>query len=134
MNLKIRFANDSNKRFLEKNTKLSVNHINSKIINNEIIIAEVDGIPIGYLIVDYLWCRVPFISFIQVDKNFRSKGVGKSQLIFLEKYLINEGQTELFSSSEETAAKAQAWHRKMGFTDSGIVQNINKNDESELYF
>ncbi|OLS28252.1 MAG: hypothetical protein ThorAB25_19260, partial [Candidatus Thorarchaeota archaeon AB_25] len=65
--------------------------IRHKIVNDEIIIAELDGNPIGYLRIEYLWSNIPYIGVVFVLEDYRNEGVGQKILAFLEDYLRSRG-------------------------------------------
>lgn len=130
----IYFASSEDLHFIKGKSPLTDSLLNYKLNNNEIIIASQNDQKVGFLILDYLWEHIPFISFIKVLKAEQRKGIGKEILNFLESYLKNQGQLILFSSSMESAKEAQKWHRKMGFADSGLIHNINGNSIGEIFF
>ncbi|MBP3916539.1 MULTISPECIES: GNAT family N-acetyltransferase [unclassified Clostridium] len=135
MDLKIRFAEmydlDSCVELdLHKNTDI----IKNKITMNEVIVAEVNNEVIGCLKIEYIWTHLPFISYIVIRKDFRSSGIGKSMLSFLEKHLREDGQSTLLSSTMTDAVNPQKWHLKMGFIECGILCGINENGVGEIFF
>ncbi len=108
--------------------------IRHKIINDEIIIAELDGQPIGYLRIEYLWSNIPYIGVIFVIDDYRNEGIGGKILAFLEDYLRSRGHDVLYSSSQVNEPEAQAWHRSVGFLESGIISGINEGGIGEVFF
>ncbi|MFW9786094.1 MAG: GNAT family N-acetyltransferase [Candidatus Thorarchaeota archaeon] len=108
--------------------------IRHKIVNDEIIIAELDGQPIGYLRLEYLWSNIPYIGVIWVIESYRGEGIGQKILSFLEDYLRGRGHDALYSSSQANEPEPQAWHRSVGFVESGIICGINEGDIGEIIF
>lgn len=108
--------------------------IRHKIINDEIIIAELDGQPIGYLRLEYLWSNVPYIGMFFVMDEYRGEGIGRKILAFLEDYLRSRGHDVLFSSSQANEPEPQAWHRSVGFVEAGIISGINEGGIGEIFF
>jgi GNAT superfamily N-acetyltransferase len=108
--------------------------IRHKIVNDEIIIAELDGQPIGYLRLEYLWSNIPYIGNIFVVELYRKEGVGRKILAFLEDYLRSRGHDALYSSSQADEVEPQAWHRSVGFVESGIISGINESGIGEIFF
>lgn len=108
--------------------------IRHKIVNDEIIIAELDGQPIGYLRLEYLWSNIPYIGVIFVIELYRMEGIGRKILAYLEDHLRSRGHDALFSSSQANEAEPQAWHRSVGFVESGIISGINEGGIGEVFF
>jgi len=108
--------------------------IRHKIVNDEIIIAELDGQPIGYLRLEYLWSNIPYIGVVFVEDDYRKEGIGRKILAYLEDYLRSRGHDVLYSSSTANEAEPQAWHRSVGFEESGIITGINEGGIGEIFF
>ncbi|MHA3963798.1 MAG: GNAT family N-acetyltransferase [Candidatus Thorarchaeota archaeon SMTZ1-45] len=108
--------------------------IRHKIINDEIIIAELDGQPIGYLRLEYLWSNIPYIGMVFVNDDYRIEGIGRKILAFLEDYLRSRGHDVLYSSSQVNEPESQAWHRSVGFVEAGIISGINEGGIGEVFF
>ncbi len=106
----------------------------SKIECRELLLAEVQGRPEGYLRLEYLWGKVPFIGMIVVSHHLRGKGIGKAMLTYLEDHLRDEGYRTLLSSSQVNEAEPQAWHRARGFQECGIISGINEGSIGEVFF
>ena len=108
--------------------------IRNKIVQDEIVIAELDGQPIGYLRLEYLWSTIPYIGVIFVIELYRQEGVGHKILAFLEDYLTSRGHDQLLSSSQANEPEPQAWHRSVGFTECGMISCINEGGIGEVFF
>ena len=130
----IDFAKKQDEHFLINNSKLNSEGFNRKFEHHEILIAKINNQSVGYLVYDYLWHHIPFISFIWVDDKYRKIGIGGALLDYLEKFLITKGYNDLFSSSEENAKEAKAWHRHMDFKDCGSILEINNDNTGEIFF
>ncbi|CAM2078181.1 GNAT family N-acetyltransferase [Paraclostridium bifermentans] len=135
MNFKIRFANINDlESCVELDLHKNIDTIKNKISMNEVIVAEVNNEVIGCLKIEYIWTHLPFISYIVIRKEFRSSGVGKSMLTFLEQYLKENGQSTLLSSTMTDAVNPQKWHLKMGFIECGMLCGINDDGVGEIFF
>lgn len=132
--IKVVFATKKDEQFLLENAQLNGGFYNRKLKYNEILVAKVEDINIGFLIFDYLWSHIPFIAQIWIHVDFRKKGVGKSMLNYFEQCLSDNNYMMLFSSSMENAKEAQEWHRHMGFKDCGTIAEINDNNTGEVFF
>ena len=135
MNLEIRFADFNDlESCVELDLHKNIDTIKNKISMNEVIVAEVNNEVIGCLKIEYIWTHLPFISYIVIRKEFRSYGVGKSMLTFLEQYLKENGQSTLLSSTMTDAVNPQKWHLKMGFIECGMLCGINDDGVGEIFF
>lgn len=106
-----------------------------KIELDEIILAEVRGRRIGYLRLEYLWMKIPYIGLILVLPSFRRRGIGRAMLNFLQRYLRGTNHVVLLSSSQvNESIPSQAWHRKMGFEECGVLNGVNEKWVGELFF
>ncbi|MFW9807880.1 MAG: GNAT family N-acetyltransferase [Candidatus Thorarchaeota archaeon] len=108
--------------------------IRHKIVQNEIIVAELDGKPIGYIRIEFLWSTIPYIGVIFVVDEYRHEGIGRKILVFLEDYLKSIGHDQIYSSSQANEPEPQAWHRSVGFEECGIISGINEGGIGEVFF
>jgi N-acetylglutamate synthase-like GNAT family acetyltransferase len=135
MNLNIRFGTTDDYDYsISVDKYISKKLLKWKLENNEIIIAESTGIFVGYLRLEYLWSKIPYIGLILIKESHRKQGFGRQILIFLEQYLKSQGIDKLYSSSQINESEPQAWHRRMGFTESGIINGINEDGIGEVFF
>ncbi|TJY41182.1 GNAT family N-acetyltransferase [Cohnella pontilimi] len=105
-----------------------------KLGNKEAIIAELEGRIIGYLRLEYIWSKIPYIGLIFILPDHRGKGIGKQLMEFVEEHLRNTGHSNLYSSSQVNEAEPQAWHRHIGFQEVGIIAGINEGGIGEVFF
>jgi len=108
--------------------------LDHKMHNKEIVVAELDGQIVGYLRLEYLWSKIPYIALIRVDQSHRSKGCSRAILNFVEQQLIKQGYKLLLSSSQGAAPLLQQWHCAMGFEECGVINGINPNGVGEIFF
>ena len=108
--------------------------IKRKIEEKTVILAEVNGKPVGYLRIGYLWLKIPCSSVIGVDEEYQRKGVGTAMIKFLEEHLSRNGHKVLYSSSPVDEPGPQVWHRKIGFEECGYIAGINKRGIGEVFF
>jgi ribosomal protein S18 acetylase RimI-like enzyme len=108
--------------------------VRRKLQFKEIILAESGKERLGYLRMEYLWSKIPYVALIRVRKKHRRRGVGRAMLQFLEGYLRKRRYRVLMSSSQVDALIAQAWHRAMGFEECGIISGINPGGIGEVFF
>lgn len=136
LSVNVRFAGPKDLDFcIESDYKhVSDAVIKRKMEEKAVILAEANGKPIGYLRIEYLWLKIPYISLIVVIEGYRRKGVGSAMIKFLEEYLIRNGHKVLYSSSQVNEPEPQAWHRKVGFEECGFVAEINEGGIGEVFF
>ena len=108
--------------------------VRRKIGLREIVLSEVGGERVGYLRLEYLWSKIPYVGLIRVPEKFRRLGVGRAIVDFLEEFLRERGYKVLMSSSQVNEPSAQAWHRAVGFEECGIIAGINENGIGEVLF
>lgn len=108
--------------------------IESKVDMYEIIVAELCGEIIGYLKLEYIWSKLPFIGIILLKSEHRGMGLGRLMLKYLSDFLIANEHTILLSSSQVNEVQPQMWHRKMGFVECGILNGINEGGVGEVFF
>ena len=133
-NISVIFVAKQDVQFLLDNTDLSSELLNRKLKYKEILVAKVEDKNVGFLMFEYLWSHIPFITQIWICADCRKKGIGTSLLNYFEQYLFVNNHKMLFSSSMENAKEAQAWHRHMGFKDCGTISEINDDDTGEVFF
>jgi len=136
LSVTVRFAEMKDLDFCVKSDydHVSKDILKRKIKEKAVILAEVDGKPIGYLRVEYLWLKIPYLSVIGVDEEYQRKGVGTAMIKFLEQHLRKCGHKILYSSSQANEPSPQAWHRKIGFEECGFIAGINEGGIGEIFF
>jgi GNAT superfamily N-acetyltransferase len=108
--------------------------VRNKIVSDECIVVELDGQLIGYIRLEYLWSTVPYIGLIFVMEEYQNEGIGRKMLKFLEDHLRSHGHNVLMSSSQANEPEPQAWHRAVGFEESGIISGLNEGGIGEVFF
>lgn len=105
-----------------------------KIQAREVIVAIDGGQIAGVLRFEFLWTTLPFLSRIFLCAQARGKGLSRRMLALLRTHLQAMGHTVLLSSSQTNEPEPQAWHRHMGFTETGLLANIDEEGTGELFF
>ena len=108
--------------------------VRHKIVNDEIVVAEIDGQLIGYVRLEYLWSTIPYIGVIWVIEDYRHEGIGRRLLDFVVQFLSERGYDVILSSSTASEPEPQAWHRAMGFKECGVLNGINEGGVGEIFF
>ena len=133
-NIRVRFAAGDDLDACLQLDDTVVDVIRRKIEANQIIVAQREGDLFGYLRLEYLWSRTPYIGLIRVRSQCRRQGIGRAILAFLEAFLRDQGYKQLLSSSQVDEPAAQAWHRAVGFEECGILSGINEDGIGEVFF
>jgi L-amino acid N-acyltransferase YncA len=105
-----------------------------KIQLREIAVAENAGQRVGFLRLEYMWSRHPFIGLIWIEELHRRQGIGRALLEFIEQELRQKGHRQLLSSSQADEPDSQAWHRSVGFRECGFLAGINEGGVGEVFF
>ena len=129
----IRIAVNSDADFLTSNAYASSAVVRRKIELEEFIVAALKGELVGFLQLEYLWSKVPYIALIRVLPESQRSGIGKGMLEFAEDFLREKGYRSLYSSSQADEPEPQAWHRHVGFRECGIIRGINDGID-EVFF
>lgn len=132
--MNVRYATQSDLPFVTQDGYIPVHTIVRKIEEREVLVAERDSVLVGYVRIEYLWSKLPYIALIRVLPECQRRGVGRALLAFLEKELIAAGHTVLFSSSQADELEPQAWHRHLGFVECGRLEGINAGGVDEVFF
>ena len=119
--------------FLTKNAYVSETIVRRKIEMEEFIVAVSDGEIAGFLQLEYLWSKAPYIALIRVLPEHQRRGLGKGMLQFVESFLFGRKYRSLYSSSQADEPEPQEWHRRVGFMECGIINGINDGID-EIFF
>jgi ribosomal protein S18 acetylase RimI-like enzyme len=131
----VRFAGPEDLEWCVVEDSLVIEKImRNKIVNDEIIVAEVDGQLAGYIRLEFLWSTIPYIGMFFVLEEYRKAGIGRKMQIFLEEHLSSQGYDFVLSSSHANEPEPQAWYRSVGFEECGIISDINDGGIGEIFF
>lgn len=134
MAITVRTAGSEDLAFVSQDGYVAAPVVRGKIERGEAFVAELDGVPAGYLRLEYLWSIQPYIALIRVLEPHRGNGVGRTLLAHVESVLRAAGHRLLYSSSQADEAEPQAWHRHMGFVECGVIHELNEGGVDELFF
>ena len=120
---------------LQYEQHLSPEHLREKIERDEILVSHLDSKVVGYVRFAYFWSKIPIIEIIWVEESRRRRGIGREFIKFLEGICRERNSPILLSSSQADEPAPQAWHRHMGFKDSGVLVNLEPfQDVAEVIF
>jgi GNAT superfamily N-acetyltransferase len=130
----VRRARDADVAFVAQDGYVAEDRVARQIAAGEVWIAEDAAGPLGYLRLEYLWGRVPYIALIRVLPRHRGQGAGRALLSAAEQHAAAEGHAWLYSSSQADEPEPQAWHRHMGFAECGFLAGVNEGGIGEVFF
>lgn len=104
------------------------------IAQQQFIVAELNDAIVGLIRLEYIWTVRPYIGLIWIAPDSRKRGLSRRLLAYLCEYLSGQGHQVLFSSSQADEPEPQAWHRHVGFVDSGRVEGVNAGGVDEVIF
>lgn len=134
MAISVRLAVLADREFVGQDGYIPEVILGRKIVAGEVFLAEQNGIPVGYLRLEYLWSDVPYIALIHVLESQRRQGAGRALLSHIEQSLRDDGHKALYSSSQADESEPQAWHRHMGFVECGFIAGLNERGIGEVFF
>ena len=121
----INFADAAVSEWLElHDDRLPATTVRAKIERKEYIVARIGVERIGFLRFSLFWSAVPYIDIVAVEAVHQRKGVGRTMVEFLEAHARTSGQHILLSSSQVDEPDAQAWHRRIGFRQAGLIEDF----------
>jgi GNAT superfamily N-acetyltransferase len=117
----IRFAEPNDLEYLQANdgyVRLEV--LQDKIARGEIVVAVLDGRPVGWLRYGYFWDTVPFMNRLVVEEAHRGEGWGTRIIQFWERHLQERGYQWAMTSTQADE-RAQHLYRRLGYRDMGAM-------------
>ena len=130
----VRTATESDLDVVSQDGHLSESVVKRKVSDGDTVLALRNGEPVGYLRLEWLWSKIPYIEMIWVLEPHRSTGVGRALLAHVEDELARRGHAVLYSSSQADESAPQAWHRKVGFEECGWFVGLNEGGVGEVFF
>ncbi len=105
-----------------------------KVADADVFLAFSSSEPAGYLRLEWLWPRLPYVELIWVLESHRRSGVGRALLAHVEAKLTSRGHAALYSSSQAAEPGPQAWHRRMAFDECCFIAGLNPGGVGEVFF
>ena len=130
----VRAATEADLDFVSQDGYLPDPVVERKVGGGDVFLALRDGEPAGYLRLEWLWSKLPYIELIRVLEPYRRTGVGRALLAHVEAEVAGRGHAALYSSSQADEPGPQAWHRRMGFEECGLLAGLNEGGVGEVFF
>ena len=86
---------------------------------------------VGFVVFDRSLYEQPFISLLVVDQLQRRRGIGAALMRHIESICPEE---KLFTSTNESNAPMRRLCEKLGFVQSGHIENLDDGDPEIVYF
>ncbi len=90
-----------------------------------------ESMVLGFMVFNYSFFEQGFVSLIVVNPRFQRKGVGRALLIHAEKICK---RNKLFSSTNQSNERMKSLFKKLGFKESGVVENLDDGDPEVFFF
>ena len=112
-------GSDERRRFLEE-----------ALGRGECFIANIDGRPVGFAVLDRSFFRQPYMSLLIVHPAHRRQRIGRALVHHLEAVCPSD---KLFTSTNASNVVMQRFCKALGFVRSGIVENLDEDDPELIY-
>jgi GNAT superfamily N-acetyltransferase len=89
-----------------------------KVSCREVLIARMDGDPVGGLRFNYFWDAIPFMNMLFVLAPHRGQGIGTRLVSFWEAEMLGRGYDQVLTSTQADET-AQHFYRQLGYVDVG---------------
>ncbi len=130
----VRVATEDDLPFVGQDGYLPDLIMRRKVTDGDVFLALRGDEPVGYLRLEWLWSKLPYIELVQVLRPDRRAGVGRALLAHVEAEVASRGHEALYSSSQADEPEPQAWHRRMGFEECGLLAGLNGGGVGEVFF
>lgn len=128
----IESATDEDLDFLPANDQhVSADMLRRKVDAGEILIARMDGEPVGWLRWGWFWDEIPFMNMLLVLDIARGQGIGSQLVSAWEARMQAAGHSRVMTSTQANET-AQHFYRKLGYIDVGAL--LLPGEPAELLF
>lgn len=130
----VRCATQDDLGFVSQDGYLPDSIVGRKVSDGDVFVALWRGELVGYLRLEWLWSKIPYVELIWGAEPHRRTGVGRALLAHTEADVASRGHIALYSSSQADEPEPQAWHRHMGFEECGLLAGLNEGGVGEVFF
>ncbi len=117
----IRFANPEDITWLHNHDHhIAEEELRTLIQLQRVLIAETDGIPVGWLRWNLFWDNTPFMNMLYMLESHRRVGIGTLLVQHWEHLMDSQGYSAVMTSTLSNE-EAQHFYRKHGYRDSGAL-------------
>jgi GNAT superfamily N-acetyltransferase len=105
--------------------------IEQSVHSGNAFVALIKEQPVAYAVLEYSFYSQGFISMLYVSASERRKGYGQNLIKHLESICKTK---KIFTSTNESNLPMQTLLVKLGYSPSGIINNLDENDPEIIYF
>lgn len=105
--------------------------IEQSVRSGNTFVALLNEQPVAYAVIEYSFFSQGFISMLYVSSLHRREGFGQIIIKHLESICRTE---KVFTSTNESNLPMQALLVKLGYSPSGIINNLDEGDPEIVYF
>ena len=121
----IRYATEQDKPFwMSLDNELPENEFLLKVRDKRGYIISDGDKPVGIMRYNLAWDVHPFLTLINFEESYCSKGFGKQAMLHWEDEMLNLGFKMVMTSTQATE-EAQHFYRKLGYIDKGCLLQDN---------
>lgn len=121
MSVSTRVARHTDLPFLSTvDAHLSHQGLAQVVDGGRVMLAEVDGVPVGCLRWGLFWDEVPFMNLLWVVRPARGQGVGTTLVAAWEQAQLARGHSMVLTSTS-ASERAQHLYRRLGYVDCGSL-------------
>ena len=98
----------------------------------EILVATQNDNVIGFAVWNREFYEQPFLWLIQIEERSRRQGVARALITEVKRRIGKSAK--LFTSTNQSNEIAQSVFESLGFSKSGIIENLDLGDPEVVYF
>ncbi len=95
-----------------------IRDMEAKVFRREVLVARLNGPPVGWLRFNYFWDTIPFMNMLFVLAPHRGQSIGTRLVTFWEAEMLSLGYHAVLTSTQADET-AQHFYRKIGYIDVG---------------
>jgi GNAT superfamily N-acetyltransferase len=105
--------------------------VRSHVERHHLLIAEDDGVVLGFIAYRTDWFQCTFVTLVSVDTEHRKRGIARALYRAVEDM---SPSPRVFSSTEETNPVAIRMHTALGYAPSGHIDNLPQGYRELLFY
>ncbi len=134
--MKIIPASDNDKEFaMSINKHFNDSSFDKLVYAGAVYILREENVRVGLMSYCVLWDSFPFLNFLFVREEYRSRGYASQAIAYWENEMKNQGYKMVLISTQADEG-AQHLYRRLGYTDCGglLFNNTPFDQPMEIFF